>query len=234
MCVCVCGGVGGGGWGGGGLKQRRRGGGGSFENCGFWKEGRRVFIKPSRSVCFPPSDLYCPKGWVQADTSCYVAPPGAASWARARQRCLALGADLVSINSARENKAVASLTTNLRRRDVWIGLFPDPGDKKRWLWSDGSRPGFTGWRRWDAMRFMTARRCIRHTPNGLWWYSACEHEKYFVCEKEGKPATSHFTLSLPSSQKKWIKKWLRATSQPTPFPVTLTQTLDLTQGRGGT
>uniref|UniRef100_A0A3P8T1N1 Si:dkey-83f18.11 n=1 Tax=Amphiprion percula TaxID=161767 RepID=A0A3P8T1N1_AMPPE len=61
------------------------------------------------------------------------------SWRDAESHCRGLSSDLVSIQSAEENRAVHNVSAS---QNVSIGLFKDP-----WKWSDGSNSSFRFWRR---------------------------------------------------------------------------------------
>ena len=59
----------------------------------------------------------------------------ATTWQNAKEQCLALGGDLVSIHNSKENKAVLDLTGGV---DAWIGLNNSE-------WSDGSCLDYANW-----------------------------------------------------------------------------------------
>ncbi|XP_064859737.1 C-type lectin domain family 4 member M-like [Oncorhynchus nerka] len=73
----------------------------------------------------------CPKGWQKFESSWYFLSTETKTWKESRQDCLERGADLVIINSDKEQ----TFLFNLEKR-VWIGLTDSVIDGT-WKWVDG-------------------------------------------------------------------------------------------------
>ncbi|XP_074470021.1 CD209 antigen-like protein C [Sebastes fasciatus] len=73
----------------------------------------------------------CPAGWTMFSSACYLLSGGAGSWDKARKDCRNRGADLVMIESAKEQTFVAGLT----KKTTWIGL-NDKDVEGTWKWID--------------------------------------------------------------------------------------------------
>ncbi|XP_071002858.1 C-type lectin domain family 4 member E-like [Oncorhynchus clarkii lewisi] len=74
----------------------------------------------------------CPEGWQKFESSWYFLSSETKTWKESRQDCLERGADLVIINSDKEQ----TFLFNLKKR-VWIGL-TDSVKEGTWKWVDGT------------------------------------------------------------------------------------------------
>nr|XP_046183493.1 CD209 antigen-like protein A [Oncorhynchus gorbuscha] len=74
----------------------------------------------------------CPEGWQKFESSWYFLSTETKTWKESREDCLERGADLVIINSDKEQ----TFLFNLNRR-VWIGL-TDSLIEGTWKWVDGT------------------------------------------------------------------------------------------------
>ncbi|KAM6919971.1 C-type lectin domain family 4 member E-like [Lycodopsis pacificus] len=75
----------------------------------------------------------CPEGWRRFNSSCYLLSTRSGSWEESRKDCRDKGADLVIIDSLREQKFLLSIVTD----HSWIGL-SDRDDEGTWKWVDGT------------------------------------------------------------------------------------------------
>ena len=136
----------------------------------------------------------CPRNWKQFEEYCYFAYNYGQNWHMARKRCRLLNADLVKINSYKENEFVlqlvraTSLGTSPPVRRVWIGLFWHKL-ANQWAWSDVSTPVYTNWKQNEPNgnagepcgEMLT--RGLTPPINGEWNDIACHHLFGFVCKK---------------------------------------------------
>ncbi|KAK2840212.1 hypothetical protein Q5P01_013952 [Channa striata] len=70
---------------------------------------------------------------LQLYRSCYFFPSGYDSWTKGREDCKGREADLVVINSAKEQKFLSEFT----KESTWIGL-SDRDEEGTWKWIDGT------------------------------------------------------------------------------------------------
>nr|XP_046181213.1 C-type lectin domain family 4 member E-like [Oncorhynchus gorbuscha] len=91
----------------------------------------------------------CPEGWQKFESSWYFLSTETKTWNECREDCLERGADLVIINSDKEQTFVI----NLKKR-VWIGL-TDSVKEGTWKWVDGT-PLTTGL----IMQVLQGRRTV--------------------------------------------------------------------------
>ncbi|KAH7696563.1 CLEC-50 protein, partial [Aphelenchoides avenae] len=105
----------------------------------------------------PVTDCPCETGWTYflGTDSCYkldcngtfngthvVNATGRTVYA-ARNSCLALGADLVSVHSPQEQALLYAVAGNVRdlgdyRESIWIGLYRTDVATQNWMWTDGT------------------------------------------------------------------------------------------------
>ncbi|NP_999802.1 receptor for egg jelly 2 protein precursor [Strongylocentrotus purpuratus] len=141
----------------------------------------------------------CPIEWVHEPASgyCYLAAKRYLPWQEARDYCLGVGAELLSIHSAEENAFIHSIILNF----VWMGLHDQDTEGVLTTFTDGSPVGYTNW---DEQNWQTANRdCVymKH-HNGYWFLKECSHDFRFVCEKVHElitttiPATNTFPATI--------------------------------------
>ncbi|XP_031674220.1 C-type lectin domain family 12 member B-like [Oncorhynchus kisutch] len=74
----------------------------------------------------------CPEGWQKFESSWYFLSTETKNWKESREDCLERGADLVMINSDKEQEFLFKL-----KKTVWIGL-TDSVTEATWRWVDGT------------------------------------------------------------------------------------------------
>uniref|UniRef100_A0A8C7MDL0 CD209 antigen-like protein C n=1 Tax=Oncorhynchus kisutch TaxID=8019 RepID=A0A8C7MDL0_ONCKI len=74
----------------------------------------------------------CPEGWQKFESSWYFLSTETKTWKESREDCLERGADLVIINSDKEQEFLFKL-----KKTVWIGL-TDSVTEATWRWVDGT------------------------------------------------------------------------------------------------
>ena len=95
-----------------------------------------------------------------------------------------MGSTLAVVNSQEKQNAIAARLND--DRPYWIGLYRDPQDTSRWLWTDGSRLAY-----WDEGEPNNDNGdfegCgeMRPERSGLWNDKECAMRRHYVCEKNG-------------------------------------------------
>ncbi|KAM7009566.1 C-type lectin domain family 4 member M-like isoform 2-T2 [Tautogolabrus adspersus] len=74
----------------------------------------------------------CPRGWLMFASSCYYVSSQRRNWDDSREDCLQRNADLVIINSRREQAFLTGFSMA-----AWIGM-TDREEEGTWLWVDGT------------------------------------------------------------------------------------------------
>ncbi|XP_071000155.1 C-type lectin domain family 4 member M-like [Oncorhynchus clarkii lewisi] len=125
----------------------------------------------------------CPEGWQKFESSWYFLSTETKTWKESREDCLERGADLVIINSDKEQEFLF----NLNKR-VWIGL-TDSVNEKTWKWVDGT-PLTTGY--WyypqpDNAGPTQNEDCVEihndQLPLNAWNDLSCDSQLNWICEK---------------------------------------------------
>nr|XP_023998850.1 C-type lectin domain family 4 member E-like [Salvelinus alpinus] len=125
----------------------------------------------------------CPEGWQKFESSWYFLSTEKKTWEKSRQDCLERGADLVIINSDKEQ----TFLFNLKKR-VWIGL-TDSVNEGTWKWVDGT-PLTTGYwydKQPDNAGPTGKEDCVEiheySSPLQAWNYLSCDSKLTWICEK---------------------------------------------------
>ncbi|XP_071263874.1 CD209 antigen-like protein C isoform X1 [Salvelinus alpinus] len=129
----------------------------------------------------------CPEGWQKFESSWYFLSTETKTWNESRKDCLERGADLVIINSNKEQEFLFNLN-----KGVWIGL-TDSVTEGNLIWVDGTP--LTTPRYWHqpqpdngAGRLDYGEEdCVEirkdQRPLEAWNDLSCDREIYWVCEK---------------------------------------------------
>ncbi|XP_045072473.1 CD209 antigen-like protein D [Coregonus clupeaformis] len=122
------------------------------------------------------------EGWQMFDSSWYFLSTKTNTWKESREDCLERGADLVIINSDKEQ----TFLYNLKKR-VWIGL-TDSVNEGTWKWVDGTSLSTGYW--YDKQPDNvgpTGEDCAEiHTdqsPLKAWNDMSCDSKLNWICEK---------------------------------------------------
>ncbi|XP_072226477.1 galactose-specific lectin nattectin-like [Leuresthes tenuis] len=126
----------------------------------------------------------CPMFWYSFNGRCYKYVASHMTWGEAELHCVSEETNLVSIHSLEEHNFVTSLIKNIDPTQgfTWIGL-TDVHKEGGWMWSDGSKVGFT---QWDINQPDNAggHEHCGHTNFGTafkWNDNMCSHALGFVC-----------------------------------------------------
>uniref|UniRef100_A0A8D2IVV1 Macrophage mannose receptor 1 n=1 Tax=Varanus komodoensis TaxID=61221 RepID=A0A8D2IVV1_VARKO len=128
----------------------------------------------------------CPDEWGSSDqrSVCYKAftkGDEKKSWAEAQSFCVAIGGDLASISSLKEER---SLQRYLSTSHYWLGLNyinPDEG----FQWSDGSPvSGYTNWEYGEPNNYNGVEHCAEINGNTRmrWNDVHCDEAYYWICQ----------------------------------------------------
>ncbi|XP_052320890.1 CD209 antigen-like protein C isoform X2 [Oncorhynchus keta] len=126
----------------------------------------------------------CPEGWQKFESSWYfLSETTEKTWEKSRKDCLERGADLVIINSDKEQTFLFNLN-----KGVWIGL-TDSVKEGTWKWVDGT-PLTTGY--WyypcpDNAGPTQNEDCVEirndQLPLKAWNDLSCDSQLNWICEK---------------------------------------------------
>ncbi|KAJ8259615.1 hypothetical protein GJAV_G00171480 [Gymnothorax javanicus] len=130
----------------------------------------------------------CPQGWKQFDSKCYYFSTEYKGWTESRIDCIKRGADLVIIESKKEQDSISS---NLTYYNHWIGL-SDSVTEGIWLWVDGSRlqRGFWGSKEPDnkpwsyTTQYQGADCAVTVLSDNVWMDTSCDSYNRFICETD--------------------------------------------------
>ncbi|XP_029605396.1 C-type lectin domain family 4 member E-like, partial [Salmo trutta] len=130
----------------------------------------------------------CSEGWQKFDSSWYFLSTETKTWKKSREDCLERGADLVIINSDKEQEFLFNLN-----KGVWIGL-TDSVTEGTLIWVDGTP--LTNPRYWspyqpdnggDKPEEYGEEDCVHihkeQSPRKSWNDLSCDSKLNWVCEK---------------------------------------------------
>ncbi|XP_055765145.1 C-type lectin domain family 4 member E-like [Salvelinus fontinalis] len=128
----------------------------------------------------------CPEAWQKFESSWYFLSTETKTWNESREDCLKRGADLVIINSDKEQ----TFLVNLKKR-VWIGL-TDSVTEGTWKWVDGTplttrywygpQPDNGGVNPVNGMEDYVEIRTDQ-SPLKAWNDMSCAENLRWICEK---------------------------------------------------
>uniref|UniRef100_A0A673VX72 C-type lectin domain family 17, member A-like n=1 Tax=Salmo trutta TaxID=8032 RepID=A0A673VX72_SALTR len=130
----------------------------------------------------------CSEGWQKFDSSWYFLSTETKTWKKSREDCMERGADLVIINSDKEQEFLFKLN-----KGFWIGL-TDSVTEGTLIWVDGTP--LTNPRYWspyqpdnggDKPEEYGEEDCVHihkeQSPRKSWNDLSCDSKLYWVCEK---------------------------------------------------
>ena len=125
----------------------------------------------------------CPEGWSQYGDYCYQGFKAKLEWEDARNACLLLNADLVSISSQAENDFVEiTVMKSFGIKSAWIGL--KRVGEEYVQWSDGTPFRFHSFRQYEPSG--GPEHCVALQVNIDWNDVRCWWSNYYVCKKRGE------------------------------------------------
>lgn len=96
-------------------------------------------------VCERTGSAGCTAPWLNFAGHCYRWQPGPKAYEAARDACVTLGGQLVSLHSPSENAFVHALCDDGGDLPCIIGLRRAQESEEEWSWEDGSDVNFTKW-----------------------------------------------------------------------------------------
>uniref|UniRef100_A0A674PA83 Mannose receptor, C type 1b n=1 Tax=Takifugu rubripes TaxID=31033 RepID=A0A674PA83_TAKRU len=133
---------------------------------------------------FPPD---CAEGWTPLPSKHYCAKPHAnkTTWFEARDYCIAIGGELLSIHSTTELKTLfSSSKSEFLYKTFWIGFnAPDPGTG--YVWSDGSPVNFQNWAENEPNNRNNMESCAEmsiYHQRWPWKDIHCEKNNNWLCQ----------------------------------------------------
>ena len=104
--------------------------------------------------------------------------------------CEALGSSLAVLSSKAKLREFPQLLKSADARTrLWIGLYRDPKNERRWLWVDGSTAYFTSWSTGEPNNHGSNEDCVEfRMMSGKWKWNdvACGDHFPYICEINGK------------------------------------------------
>ncbi|GAA6219120.1 CD209 antigen-like protein C isoform X1 [Lates japonicus] len=124
----------------------------------------------------------CPTGWTNFSSSCYLLSAESGSWDQGREKCRARGADLVVIDSPKEQEFLLGFTSG----SAWIGL-SDRDEERTWKWVDKTPLNLTYWREnqpdnGNGEPQWGEEDCAEIRSDG-WNDLSCDTSLRWICEK---------------------------------------------------
>uniref|UniRef100_A0A3Q4HVJ3 C-type lectin domain-containing protein n=1 Tax=Neolamprologus brichardi TaxID=32507 RepID=A0A3Q4HVJ3_NEOBR len=130
----------------------------------------------------------CPTGWEMFSGVCYFLSGTSANWDEARRDCRDKGADLVLIESSKEQTFLSAITNE----NTWIGL-NDKEQEGTWKWVDGTPLNLTYWAEAQPDDGGGKEDCVhvRNDEKKSWNDLSCSTSLKWICEK----TPNHCTVS---------------------------------------
>ncbi|KAJ8000810.1 hypothetical protein DPEC_G00184180 [Dallia pectoralis] len=121
---------------------------------------------------------YCPDGWFNYQTKCYMLVNIHLSWFNAEKHCNERGASLVSVGSYADYRYLQQMTRTANAASAWIGAF---FLENKWLWIDGSRMYYSNW--YSPTYPLSSNPCmyLQSTADLGWRNTVCGSTRPFIC-----------------------------------------------------
>ncbi|XP_028988444.1 macrophage mannose receptor 1-like [Betta splendens] len=187
--------------------------------CKHKAEG--AVLTPAPPTNNPPK---CADGWTKLPSrnSCFKEfigqPFKQRTWFEAKDYCVAIGGDLISIHSALDEELLQNKPSySYRSNTVWIGLSaPDPG--AGYVWSDGSPLHFQNWQTDEPNNKNNVESCtemevrgsrMTYEQSGSWNDIHCEVYHGWICQINAgvtpKPAPGDVTPDYNTTSDGWLE-----------------------------
>jgi len=137
-----------------------------------------------------PPRTRCPPEFIEnkETRSCYKFGTDRITWRMAREKCQAQDADLVSINTRREQKYLAQTARenpSTRHCDFWAGA-TDQGSEGKWYWVANKRPlSYNNWNHNEPNNGNGDEHCMHMlwVFNWAWNDARCNYDNAcYICE----------------------------------------------------
>ncbi|XP_028974319.2 ladderlectin isoform X1 [Esox lucius] len=130
-------------------------------------------------VVFTTVRMFCPDGWFNYESKCYIFVNTPLSWFEAEKHCNEFGASLASTGSSSEYRYLQQITRTANRASAWIGGFYLQGS---WLWIDRSGMYYTNWHTQSSPASCSCMY-LQSTVGQGWRNAACGAGYPFICVK---------------------------------------------------
>ena len=134
--------------------------------------------------------VLCPRGWLSSfHGGCFKVHSNPLDWNSAKSACEALGSSLAVPNSKAKSREFPQLlkSAGASKLYLWIGLYRDPKNERRWLWVDGSTAYFTSWDTGQPDNFGSYEDCVElRMKSEKWNDKSCSDRLPYICEINGK------------------------------------------------
>ncbi|KAM4819800.1 oxidized low-density lipoprotein receptor 1-like [Thomomys bottae] len=124
----------------------------------------------------------CPQDWIWHGDSCYLFPSGPLDWEKSREQCLALGAQLLRINSTDDLDFIQQAISH-SSFPFWIGLSRRK-PSYTWLWEDGSPLSPRLFRLQGAFSQKYPSGTCAYTQQGVFYAENCILAAFSVCQRQ--------------------------------------------------
>jgi hypothetical protein len=124
----------------------------------------------------------CPAKWLRHQHGCYLALTSMHDFAEAKEKCVSMNANLVSIRSEFEQEFISHLA--LAWQDTWIGLVKSSSSSNEWRWIDRTRWSFSNWGSGQPNYEYgcgALRRMEGNVNDGTWVAMDCGRKMYSIC-----------------------------------------------------
>ena len=141
--------------------------------------------------------VLCPRGWLSSFYGgCFKVHSNPLDWNSAKSACEALGSSLALPNSKAKSREFPQLlkSAGASKLYLWIGLYRDPKNERRWLWVDGSIVYITSWRTGEPNNVGSNEDCgaiLMRSGESKWNDAPCYASLPYICEINGKYNIRH-------------------------------------------
>ena len=135
--------------------------------------------------------VLCPRGWLSSFHGvCFKVHSNDLDWNSAKSACEALGSSLALPNSKAKSREFLQLFNGAgASNELWIGLYRDPKNERRWLWVDGSTVYITSWDTGEPNNARSNEDCgeiYMRSGESKWNDETCSFRRPYICEINGK------------------------------------------------
>uniref|UniRef100_A0A673Y110 C-type lectin domain-containing protein n=1 Tax=Salmo trutta TaxID=8032 RepID=A0A673Y110_SALTR len=158
-----------------------------YNNLTEERDQLQISYNTPKYLCFHLVEQTCSEGWQTFQSSWYFLSTETKTWNESREDCLERGADLVIINSDKEQEFLFNLN-----KGTWIGL-TDSVTEGTWRWVDGTP--LTNPRYWyqpqpdngGGLAKYGEEDCVHiqqhQSPLEAWNDLSCDSKLNWICEK---------------------------------------------------
>ncbi|XP_066535293.1 ladderlectin-like [Hoplias malabaricus] len=125
----------------------------------------------------PANFVYCPTGWFQYGSRCFLLVTSRMTWLNAENHCVSLQGALASVQSPGEHHFLQNLANLGGQASVWIGAY---NFQNQWMWID--RAGFF-YNSWQSLSSTSSNPCGYMRSNAGWTNTVCTSILPFFCVK---------------------------------------------------